>query len=80
MKNYNDISNRQRRRRIANELLNIDYDLNTSNYIETVSTNLIIPVPYNIPVSISPSKNIEPIDMYSVPNGIDNDNVYNTFI
>ncbi|KAE9522832.1 hypothetical protein AGLY_016794 [Aphis glycines] len=79
LKNYNDISNRQRRRKIANELSNIDHDLNTSNSIETVSTNLIFPIPYNIPVPIEPSKNIEPIDMFSVPNDINKDNVYNTF-
>lgn len=79
MKNFNDISNRQRRRRIANELLNIDHDLNTSKNIQAVSTPPICPVLNNIPVSIKPSKSTEPIDMFSVSNGINNDNVQNTF-
>lgn len=79
LKNFNDISNRQRRRRIANELLNIDHDLNTLKNIQAVSTPPSCPVLNNILVSIKPSKSTEPIDMFSVSNGINNDNVQNTF-
>jgi len=79
LKNYNDISKRQCRRRIAHELLNIDHDLDISNYnIETVSTPSISPVSYNISNSNKP-KNTESLDVFSVSNGIDNDiNVHNT--
>lgn len=77
MKIFNDISNRQRRRRIAYELLNINHDFNTSKNIQTVSTHSICPVFYNIPVSIKP-KNTELIDMFSVSNGINDNNVQNT--
>jgi len=61
LKNFNDISNRQRRRKIANELLNIDHDLDTSKNIQAVSTPPICPVLNNIPVSIKPSKSTESI-------------------
>lgn len=61
-----DITDRQRRRRIANELLfNIDQDLNNTpnlatNNIDTVSTPLFHPVSNNNPVLIDSSTSTEP--------------------